>query len=79
MLWVVMRTLCFYLRPKINFQVESLTRASMPVVGSSRITNLGFPTKLKASESLRLIPPEKVLTLPSMFCCKPTALRERSI
>ncbi len=71
-LWVVIKTVCFPLRPKINFQVKSLTLASIPVVGSSKMSNLGFPTVLKARESLLLIPPEKVLTLPPIFLSKLT-------
>lgn len=67
MLWVVIRTVCFSLNPSISFQVKSLTCASIPVVGSSRITSLGLPTRLKARDKRLLIPPEKVLTLPSIF------------
>lgn len=64
MLWVVISTVCFPLRAMISFQVRRRTFASMPVVGSSRISNLGFPIILRARESLLRIPPEKVLTFP---------------
>lgn len=58
----------------MSFQVSNRTFASIPVVGSSSIISLGFPVKLNAKESLRLIPPEKVLTLPSLFLSRLTFL-----
>jgi hypothetical protein len=73
-LWVVMRTVIFYLRAKMSFQVSKRTLASIPVVGSSSIISFGLPVKLNAKESLRLIPPEKVFTLPSLFFSRLTFL-----
>lgn len=57
---------------KIIFHVSKRIFASMPVVGSSSTTNLGFPIKLIAKESLRRIPPENVLTFPYLFWYKQT-------
>lgn len=72
-LWVVKRTVLFPLNYRIIFHVEKRILASIPVVGSSKTTNLGSPIKLIAKESLLLIPPEKVLTCPFLFSHKLTA------
>ena len=64
-----------FLKDKIIFHVCCLILASMPVVGSSRTTTLGFPIKLIANESLLFIPPEKVLTSPALFSYKFTEER----
>lgn len=72
MLWVVIRTVCLPRIAKMSFQVKRRTLASMPVVGSSRITSLGSPIMLKAKERRRRIPPEKVLTIPFIFFSKLT-------
>ena len=68
MLWVVISIVrLLSLSFRIIFQVYSLILASMPVVGSSNTTSLGFPIKLIANDNLLLIPPEKVLTFPVRF------------
>lgn len=68
MLWVVISIVrLLSLSFRIIFQVYSLILASMPVVGSSNTTSLGFPIKLIANDNLLLIPPEKVFTFPVRF------------
>jgi hypothetical protein len=69
-----MRTVIFYFRANMSFQVSKRTLASIPVVGSSSIISFGLPVKLNAKESLRLIPPEKVFTLPFLFFSRLTFL-----
>ena len=75
MLCVVIRTVLFARIFKISFHVRILMCASMPVVGSSKIINFGSPIKLIANESLLLIPPENVDTLPFLLSYKLTELR----
>lgn len=79
MLWVVISTVWVCLRARMSFQVCSLTFASIPVVGSSKITSLGSPTRLRARDSLLLIPPEKVLTRPVAFLSRLTLASLRRI
>lgn len=67
MLWVVINTVRFLRIFNINFQVNNLIWASIPVVGSSRIINFGSPIKLIANESLLRIPPENVDTFPFLL------------
>lgn len=68
MLWVVINIVLFRSRSrKIIFHVYNRILASIPVVGSSKITNFGFPIKLMAKDNLLRIPPENVLTLPDLF------------
>lgn len=75
MLWVVIRTVRFTLIFNINFHVNILIWASIPVVGSSKIINFGSPIKLIAKDKRRLIPPENVDTLPFLLSYKLTDCR----
>lgn len=77
MLWVVISIVRLASRSlRIILQVSNRIFASIPVVGSSKTTSLGFPIKLIAKDSLLLIPPENVLTLPFLFSYKCTDSRQ---
>eukprot|EP00732_Lithocolla_globosa_P002376 Lithocolla_globosa_v1_NODE_1541_length_2496_cov_46.810324.p3 type:complete len:186 gc:universal NODE_1541_length_2496_cov_46.810324:1888-1331(-) len=51
-----------FFKRRMRFQISRRTYGSIPVVGSSRKTILGSPTKLRATERRRFMPPLKVPT-----------------
>lgn len=47
------------IHPRCNFHMKRRDSGSTPVVGSSKKTQRGSPTKDKPKESFRRVPPEK--------------------
>lgn len=73
--WVVMRSARYCRRVWMNFQASLRLSGSIPVVGSSIIISLGFPTPPSVSESLLFIPPLNDFTRELETSSKPTSLR----
>ena len=48
-----------HVHPRFNFHMKRRDSGSTPVVGSSKKTQRGSPTKDKPKESFRRVPPEK--------------------